>query len=111
MPRRRAVLMIRHAISPRLAIRIRLNIPPPAVPSGFAAGARNCQRGGWSGLGRRRLKLLTAVEVLYLDQESDDRGRRDTWLAIQAKTTASTSTEIRVRSQSASRSAGATCAR
>jgi hypothetical protein len=37
--------MMRQAISPRLAIRIRLNIPPPAVPIGFAAGAPNCQFG------------------------------------------------------------------
>src|SRR5712691_3726014 len=48
MPMRRAVLMIRQAISPRLAIRIRLNMPrskPPAsrAGSGFAAVQRKCQ--------------------------------------------------------------------
>src|SRR3977135_4077849 len=46
MPKRRAVLMTRQAISPRLAIRIRLNMPrwtPQARHLGFAAEQRKCQ--------------------------------------------------------------------
>jgi hypothetical protein len=40
----RAVLMIRQAISPRVAIRMRLNMCPYPIPaSGFAALQQKCQ--------------------------------------------------------------------
>src|SRR3954454_22773134 len=38
MPRRRAVLMMRQAISPRLAIRMRLNIGRVRAPTAWARG-------------------------------------------------------------------------
>src|SRR4030088_13779 len=47
MPIRRAVLMIRQAISPRLAIKIRLNMPyrdpDPSRPHGFAVSSWKSQ--------------------------------------------------------------------
>jgi hypothetical protein len=48
MPSRRAVLMIRQAISPRLAIRMRLNIRPGTV----VAAARSRRVGVLSTSGR-----------------------------------------------------------
>src|SRR5580704_10410028 len=54
MPIRRAVLMIRQAISPRLAIKMRLNMRralTPCRPLGFAASAAKSQL-------KRRVELL-----------------------------------------------------
>src|SRR5262245_51043864 len=64
IPKRRAVLMTRQAISPRLAIRIRLNMPPDPAKAilGFAAQQRKCQHAGAAGEqrkgGRRRMVNL-----------------------------------------------------
>src|SRR5215467_6027077 len=46
MPIRRAVLMMRHAISPRLAIRMRLNIPTADLPDRLTLALTwvRCQR-------------------------------------------------------------------
>src|SRR5262245_11942814 len=87
MPIRRAVLMIRQAISPRFAIRTRLNMLPeyPARPAfpGFAAEQAKCQSG-----------LRSAQEG-----QRSSRPDRRTCPAIQFSTNASTPADRRMRSQ------------
>src|SRR6185369_1096192 len=86
MPSRRAVLMIRHAISPRFAIRMRLNKAAcPARPSRRLAAHK------------RKSQHRVIDNELYI-RVRERRSR--TWLAIQASTNASTSGDLRMRAHS-----------
>src|SRR3979411_3075283 len=124
MPKRRAVLMTRQAISPRLAIRIRLNMPrwtPRARRLAFAAEQRKCQQPlippkfgfpsrnrrlaprapgrvlGADGIAQRCRRTWRQRVPIALQSYMKLRGWRRvrTWLAIHARTYASTSDERR----------------
>src|SRR3981081_1314008 len=81
MPIRRAVLMIRQAISPRLAIKIRLNMPfgdpNPSRPHGFAALSPKSQSKPWCAamLQFSRLGRISAGAVDLQPNPSLARGK------------------------------------
>src|ERR1043165_773766 len=79
IPILRAVLMIRQAISPRLAIRMRLNMPrldpcPAAAFSGFAALQQESQSQGLRG-GRNNLlqRAASAICVFFTARRAEQR--------------------------------------
>src|SRR5208337_692679 len=79
MPRRRAVLMIRHAISPRLAIKIRLNInrTRPLRPRTLCGAGT--KKSNLSGVDRARFRRRDGAVSLCskIEQRGERAGHRD----------------------------------